>query len=679
VLIFYKKVRRLKMRRSFLPHFEKAYFLTFIVLIIAIAQEIFALQKFFTPAEPPKSHYKIEARVDLERALVEGKETIIFKNSSSLPISVLAFDWAIKEARSIELEMDGKPLALMNSAKNPPLLSPLLFELPKPLPPRATAKVDIKFSAADLIPVQRDEIKLIDWFPRLWWDDLPIHDSFEVKVDIPARYSLAASGLFDRKSGYFKNKGVKTFGLYLGKGLKTENREVEGVFITSLFTEKGSECARLCLETAVDVVKFYKNWLGFYPFEFLSIVPGAAAPMGGYPFASGIVVIHGQEQFDKRPLAFWKWITAHEIGHQYWGEYVMDDETPDWLWIGMGIYADREYMLFKNLGLEIHAGLMSRYLNGLRNHHDTTADIPPAQLRKIKFDFNNIVIHGKGFSIISALASLLGKETFERIYKRCLKDYGARRLDYKQFREVCEEMSGQSLDWFFEQWVRTNKYLCYQVASQKSVQEGNKYISTVKVESVGTMEMPVEVKAVFEDGTSQTKFTERLLKTNNLSFESKSKLKEVVLDPDKRLLMAEAPIPLLPEELAEAILQIPWSGGGEAALDSYKKAIDLNIQDASLWFRLGLLLVDGGYYQESFAAFKKTNELNPAESTRFAALVWMGQVKDLEGSREEALKYYNEALKHDTGVTMRHDQWGLQINKAWVEERLKTPFKWGKK
>lgn len=36
-------------------------------------------------------------------------------------------------------------------------------------------------------------------------------------------------------------------------------------------------------------------------------------------------------------------------------------------------------------------------------------------------------------------------------------------------------------------------------------------------------------------------------------------------------------------------------------------------------------------------------------------------------------------LMHDTGETMRHDQYGLQINRAWVEERLKTPFQWGKK
>ena len=663
------------MRNSSSADLKKLYSLVFMSLLLLIAQGAPALQTFFTPAEPPQSHYKIEARIDLEKALVEGKETVVFKNKSSIPISILAFDWAIKDGRTIELEMDGRPLVLLNSKKTPPFSSPLLYELPKPVRPRAKVKIDIKFSSADFMRAKADEIKFVNWYPRLWWDDLPVHDSFEVKIEGTAGYAVAASGLLDKKSGYYQNNGVKTFGLFLGKDLKTETREVEGVLITSLFTERGRQCAQLCLETAADVVKFYKGWLGFYPLKFLSIVPGDAIPMGGYPFASGIVVIHGQEQFDKRPPIFWKWITAHEIGHQYWGEYVMDDDTPSWLWIGMGIYADREYMLNANLGLEVHSGLISRYLNGLRNHHDTTADIPPAQLKKIKFDFNNIVIHGKGFSIISALDSVLGKETFVKIYKKCLRDYGDKRLGYKEFKEVCEKKSGQNLSWFFEQWVRSNRYLCYQIVSQESIQEGERYVSTVRVESTGSMEMPIEVKAVFEDGTSEIKFTERLLKINSLRFESKSKLKEVILDPDKKLARVEAPIPLGTEELAEKIQQMPWSGSAEAALDSYKKAIDLKIADVSLWFRLGLLLFGSGCDQESFAAFKKVIELKPTATTHFATLVWMGHLKDLEGRRDEALKLYNEALKHDSGDAMRHDQWGLQINKAWVEERLKAPFR----
>lgn len=665
------------MKRS-LNFVRKTWLFNFMIMSLAFIQEANARQKFWVPAGPPQAHYKIEARIALPDT-VEGKETIAFTNTLSKPIESLAFDWTINDSRSIELSLDGKPLTILNTEKTPQIPSPLFYELPEAVRPGSKIRISVKFSAADLMPGDTKEIKLIDWYPRLWWDGLPVHDSFEVKLDIPSGYALAASGHLNKKTGYLENDGVKTFGIYLGKDLKTEEREVEGVRIVSLFTEKGSECARLCLKTAADVVGFYKSWLGFYPFKFLHIVPGAAMPMGGYPFASGIVVVHGQEQFDKRPLIFWKWITAHEIGHQYWGEYVMDNDTPSWLWIGMGIYADREYALFKGLGMETHTGLMSRYLSGARNRLDTTVDIPPAQLRKIKYDFNNIVIHGKGYSIISALECVLGKETFERIYRRCLKDYRGKSLGYKEFWRVSEQESGENLNWFFDQWLRSNNYLCFQIVSQESVKEGGKYVSTVKVECLGSLEMPVPVKAVFEDGLSQVKFTNRFFRVNSLRFESKAKLKEAVLNPDKKLAMLEAPLPTLPEELLEMISQLAWTGSGEKALRAYEKAKSLKLDDAGSWFKLGLTLFDGGYYRESFEAFQRVTELNPPQVNRFSSLVWMGHLKDLEGSREEALKYYNEALKYDTGQTLRHDQWGMRINRQWIEDRLKTPFKWGKK
>jgi len=640
---------------------------------------VIAQDKFWIPADPPGAHYKIDARINLPDNTVEGKETIILDNNSSRPISLLGVDWSITDSRSIEITINGKSLPLLNSAKKTPISSPLLYALPEPVTPGSRVKLNVRFSGGGLTGGDKKEIKLIKWYPRLWWDGLPTHDVFEVKLDIPAGYALAASGRLNKATGYYENEGVRTFGVYLSQGLKTEDREVEGVLITSLFTEEGAECARLCLETAADVVKFYKNWLGFYPFKFLYIIPGASQPMGGYPFASGIVVIHGQQRFKKRPLLHWKWITAHEIGHQYWGEYVMDNDMPPWLWIGMGIYADREYTIFRGLGMDKHTGLMNRYLFGIRKHLDTTVDIPQAQYRKIGYDFNNVVIHGKGYSIISALEFVMGKETFEKIYKRCLKDYGGKCLGYKEFWMVCEKESGESLHWFFEQWVRSNKYLSCQIVSKDSLEKNGRYLSKIQVESVGSLQMPVPVKAVFEDGSSQIKLTNRLFRVNNLEFESKSKLKEAILDPDNKLALLETPLEATTEELSEIISLLPLTGAGEDALRAYTRARSLKFDNVRSWFKLGLTLFDGGYYKESFNAFEKLLELNPPQLRHFAALVWMGHLHDLFGNREEALKYYNEALKRDTGGTMQHDQLGMKINRQWVEERLKTPFKWGKK
>jgi len=191
--------------------------------------------------------------------------------------------------------------------------------------------------------------------------------------------------------------------------------------------------------------------------------------------------------------------------------------------------------------------------------------------------------------------------------------------------------------------------------------------------------MPVPVKAVFEDGSSQIKLTNRLFRVNNLEFDSKSKLREAILNPDNKLALLETPLEATPEELSDIISQLPWSSAGKDALKAYEKAISLKFDNIRSWFKLGLTLFDGGYYKESFNAFEKLMELNPPQLTHFATLVWMGHLQDLFGNREEALKYYNEALKRDTGRTMRHDQLGMVIDRKWIEERLKTPFKWGKK
>ena len=68
----------------------------------------------------------------------------------------------------------------------------------------------------------------------------------------------------------------------------------------------------------------------------------------------------------------------------------------------------------------------------------------------------------------------------------------------------------------------------------------------------------------------------------------------------------------------------------------------------------------------------------PFKTNLFGALVWMGTLKDLLGERDGPC-FYREALKNDTGRALQHDQYSLRINKAWVEERLKTPFKWSRR
>ncbi len=90
-----------------------------------------------------------------------------------------------------------------------------------------------------------------------------------------------------------------------------------------------------------------------------------------------------------------------------------------------------------------------------------------------------------------------------RTYKRCLREFGGKRFGWRDFRAVAEKESGRSLAWFFDAWVRSNQYLCYGVDSKECRADGNGGFTTeVRVKRLGTMSMPVPVRAVFEDGSA---------------------------------------------------------------------------------------------------------------------------------------------------------------------------------
>jgi len=775
---------------------------------------------FFTPADPPSSRYVIDARFGPGGSTVEGRETISLKNSGSIPLGVVAFDWNVSAYSSLEVSAGGRRLFPPDPAPALPLQEPILVPLPVSLKPGAKIELDVVFGSKRVLPKGKTDYLGGNWYPRLWWDGLEHHDAYSVKVELPADVIVAASGRLDPKTGRFEAAAAKSFGLYFAPGLKMESREVEGVRINSYFTDKGAKAAAVCLETAVDAVKFYKEWLGFYPFPILNIIPGGPGRWGGYPVATGIVAIHGLETYvDGESPQHWQHITSHEIGHEYWGEWVLDPDMPAWTWISMGIFADTEYMTVRGYDPERRAKWMGNYINAIPMYYDMTLDAPPDREDAVKFDFNNTVIHSKGPAAVFALDSVLGRETFMKVYKRCLREYGDKPLGWRRLRTVAEEESGQSLGWFFDAWIRSNQYLCYGVESKATRAEaGGGFTSAIRVKRLGTMSMPVPIQAVFEDGSTQTAKTDRTMLVTTLTFKSAAPLRDVVFDPEKKLAKVETPpakisaaaaarfafgweakdapeiyavvknepiasaeiwydlglglygakrnaeaedcfaripslkadplwkfgaqgwlgiladlkgnrpaalayykaalaivparplrqdqfkvtmdrewleerlhIPYSPESLfripeyptaarlADIVSALDWGRQSETPLLVYRKAPGLKITDPGFWFRLGLLLFDTGRYREALDSFVKASSLENEGVRAFASRIWEGQMNDLLGNRAAALARYKEALKLDPGMSYRHDQWKMVLDRAWVEERIATPFTWRKR
>ena len=95
--------------------------------------------------------------------------------------------------------------------------------------------------------------------------------------------------------------------------------------------------------------------------------------------------------------------------------------------------------------------------------------------------------------------------------------------------------------------------------------------------------------------------------------------------------------------------------------------------------KLGIRLVDAGYFGEALECFKKTTDnLNRYENPYgICAIAWHGHLLDMAGKRDQAIEKYNLVLKilekYERGPT-RHDQWGIVLNRKWFRDRLEIPF-----
>ncbi|HEX9273177.1 MAG TPA: tetratricopeptide repeat protein [Candidatus Binatia bacterium] len=128
------------------------------------------------------------------------------------------------------------------------------------------------------------------------------------------------------------------------------------------------------------------------------------------------------------------------------------------------------------------------------------------------------------------------------------------------------------------------------------------------------------------------------------------------------------------EELARSIDRLPWDGAGREALTVFNKARELKPTDADAWYKLGLMLYDGEYYQQALEALRRSAELSGDKTnTRFVALVWQGHILDILGHRDLAIQQYKLAL-NIPGQQSHADQYNMTINQKWVEERLLKPF-----
>jgi len=629
---------------------------------------------WFVPNQIPKAEYIIDLSFDFNNKILEGDGVITFKNTGERTISTIALKYTISDYSLLKVTQNGEILEVYNPDDKKQLNAPVFYILEKPVEQYQDLELQYHFKKALFISEDFQTYETQSLIPELWWDGIAVSKKFKVKINTDQQLKMAVSGRLNKETGYYENDYVNNFGFYFSKTDNVIEEEISGVLVRVLYPENGEDVANLAIKTAKEAIPYYIELMGFYPYSFINIIPGGPGVWGGYPFASGIVVIHGMQLFDQGSIRHWRWITAHEIGHEYWGEYVLDGDDPPFLWIALGIYADREFSQHAGLSDIKHRGWAEYYLDGVKKGLNTTMFIRPDEEPKMDFDRNNYVIHAKGFSFISALEMVMGKETFRQAYRETLDRFGGKRLSCIDFQKVCEDISDENLSWFFDAWLRSNKYLSATIGATESQMEDGKFVSEVSVYHDGEIIMPVPVYATFEDGSFQVQMSGRLNRKEVVTFYSNTRLVGASIDPTGYLANLDENIEFDAETVITNIQMLPYSGAGDRAYLVYRQALSSDREKiAGNWYRLGLALFDAGYLGQAKYAFNYALQYGDG-SKDFISNVWLGHVNDLLGNRSSAIEHYQKALELYDGDQYSHSQYNMTIDKSWIEQRLETPF-----
>ena len=95
---------------------------------------------------------------------------------------------------------------------------------------------------------------------------------------------------------------------------------------------------------------------------------------------------------------------------------------------------------------------------------------------------------------------VLGVERFDAAFRQYLNAWAFRHPAPADFFRIMRDASGMDLDWYWREWVLTTTRLDQAVDTIVAAPGG---VSEVRLTSLGTMIMPVEVKLTFADQSTE--------------------------------------------------------------------------------------------------------------------------------------------------------------------------------
>lgn len=218
-------------------------------------------------------------------------------------------------------------------------------------------------------------------------------------------------------------------------------------------------------------------------------------------------VIHDEKADKDFPS---KKLIAHEAAHQWWGDLVtLRDWGHTWINESFGTYCEHLYVKHSLGADEGAVDLLHKKNAYLREAHNRY--MRPIVFHRWDRPQQNFDSHTypKGAAIINMMRWILGDKPFRKTISHFLHKHAYGPADTHDFIIAIKEMTGQNLEWFFEQWFLSPGHPVFDVSYHWD--ESNKKVKLKIVQTQDTsgripvFKTPVVIAVVTKEGKKSEK------------------------------------------------------------------------------------------------------------------------------------------------------------------------------
>lgn len=286
-------------------------------------------------------------------------------------------------------------------------------------------------------------------------------------------------------------------------------------------------------DMTIATMDYFNELVGDYPYKQYSVIQGGD---GGMEYGMCTLITAN------RSLSSLVGVMMHELAHS-WFQFVLasNESKHPWMDEGFAEFIDNQAKndLFNNVKLQNpHIGAYTSYFLYESTGWAEAQSVHIDRYARERVASSNA--YQKGCLFLVQLGYIIGEDNLDKTIKKYYQDFKFKHPAPNDIMRTAEKVSGIQLDWYLNEWTQTTHTIDYGIKSVVN--------QTITLERLGRMPMPIDIKVVYTDGTSEdfyiplrmmlgTKTTDASLVENwawthpNYSFKVSKEIKSIEIDP----------------------------------------------------------------------------------------------------------------------------------------------------